>query len=129
LVWDEELRKLTEPTANERERAMGFATGTTVADGVTEASRRHLLGQAMDLNFLTWVLSLGVAEQRRMRATCVTTSPLVCSLPLPVLEARAGGERHPWTSWDAVEEMVATASTSFSHGVEEHERVAPEVAI
>jgi hypothetical protein len=46
-----------------------------------------------------------------------------------VVEARAGGERHPWNSWDVGEEMVATASTSFLHGVEEHERVAPEVDI
>jgi hypothetical protein len=39
-----------EPTANERELAMGFPRGFTAAQDILEHTRRELLGQAMDLN-------------------------------------------------------------------------------
>ena len=64
LVWDTRIRQLVEPSADERERAMGFATGVTAVPSISEASRRQVLGQAMDLNCLTWVISLGMTEQR-----------------------------------------------------------------
>ena len=35
LVWDERLQQLVEPNADERERAMGFPTGTTAMPGFT----------------------------------------------------------------------------------------------
>jgi hypothetical protein len=41
-----------EPTAEERELAMGFPRGFTQAAGLSEATRCELLGQAMDLNAL-----------------------------------------------------------------------------
>jgi hypothetical protein len=46
-----------EPTAKERELAMGFPRGLTAAPGVSEATRRELLGQTMDLNTLMWLLA------------------------------------------------------------------------
>jgi hypothetical protein len=46
-----------EPTAEERELAMGFPRGFSAAPGVSEATRRELLGQAMDLNSLMWILA------------------------------------------------------------------------
>ena len=102
LVWDEQLKRLDEPSAHERERAMGFPTGTTDAIGVTEAARRQVLGQAMDLNCLTWIVALGLAEQRRIHSTRVAALSLACSLPTGIGKARAGGtrvkKRHPWTS-------------------------------
>jgi hypothetical protein len=52
------------PNANERERAMGFPTGLTLIPSISEASRRQVLGQAMDLNYLTWIVNLGMDEQR-----------------------------------------------------------------
>ncbi|OAE35927.1 hypothetical protein AXG93_1278s1000 [Marchantia polymorpha subsp. ruderalis] len=61
------LHQLVEPNVDERERATGFMTGVTAAASVSEASRRQVLGQAMDLNCLTWIVSLGLAEQRRYR--------------------------------------------------------------
>jgi hypothetical protein len=39
-----------EPTAEERELAMGFPRGFSAATGLSESTRRELLGQAMDLN-------------------------------------------------------------------------------
>ncbi|PTQ47194.1 hypothetical protein MARPO_0008s0049 [Marchantia polymorpha] len=77
LLWDSTLHQLVEPNADERERAMGFLTGVTAASSVSEASRRQVLGQAMDLNYLTWIVSLGLAEQRRLRADLMVVTPLI----------------------------------------------------
>src|SRR5450759_3272689 len=89
---------------------MGFATGVTAVPSISEASRRQVLGQAMDLNCLTWVISLGMAEQRRLRATSVVLRPLVSSLPTGTVEALAGGEEssiaHTWSTWDMMGEHV-----------------------
>jgi hypothetical protein len=51
-LWDE-------PSALERERAMGFMDNTTCAPSITEADRRRLLGSTMDMHALTflWVAS------------------------------------------------------------------------
>ncbi len=62
LVWDICLQQLVEPNADEKERAMGFPTGMTFVPFISEASCRQMLGQAMDLNCLTWIDSLGMAE-------------------------------------------------------------------
>ncbi len=51
-----------EPNVDERKRAMGFPTRVTSVPFISEASRRQVLGQAMDLNCLTWIVSLGMAE-------------------------------------------------------------------
>ena len=59
------------PSADERERAMGFATGVTAIPSISEASCRQVLGQAMDMNCLTWIISLGMAEHHRLRVTSV----------------------------------------------------------
>ena len=64
LVWDDTTRSVDEPSADERERAMGFPTGTTAASDLTEAQRRSLLGQAMDLNSLVYFLGICLALQR-----------------------------------------------------------------
>ncbi|CAK9260459.1 unnamed protein product [Sphagnum jensenii] len=110
LVWDTCLQQLVEPNADERERAMGFPTGMTFVPSIFEASRRQVLGQAMDLNCLTWIVSLGMAEQRRLRATFVIVTPLVSSLPTVTVEASTGGEEsytfHPWSTWDVLGEHV-----------------------
>jgi len=48
-TWDE-------PSLEERERAMGFQTGTNTHTKVTKLERNVLLGKGMDLNSLTWLL-------------------------------------------------------------------------
>jgi hypothetical protein len=110
LVWDTCLQQLVEPNADERERAMGFPTVMTFVPSISEASRRQVLGQAMDLNCLTWIVSLGTAEQHRLRATFVIVTPLVSSLPTVTVEASTGGEEsytfHPWSTWDVLGEHV-----------------------
>jgi hypothetical protein len=81
LVRDTCLQWLVEPNANERKRAMGFPTRVTSVPSIFETSRRQVLGHAMDLNYLTWIISLGTTEQRRFRTTSVVVTPLVSSLP------------------------------------------------
>jgi hypothetical protein len=71
LVWDSTRQEMVEPNVDERERAMGFPTSTTNVHGISEQQRRFLLDQAMDLNCLTWVVSLVVAEQRRLASTLI----------------------------------------------------------
>lgn len=58
--WDE-------PSAVERERAMGFMEGDTAAYGVTEADRRKLLGNAMDMNTLQCIMAAALAWGPHMR--------------------------------------------------------------
>jgi hypothetical protein len=62
---------MVEPNTDERERAMGFPTSTTNVHGMSEQQRRFLLDQAMDLNCLIWVVSLVVAEQRRLTSILI----------------------------------------------------------
>ncbi|OAE20926.1 hypothetical protein AXG93_3256s1730 [Marchantia polymorpha subsp. ruderalis] len=81
LLWDSTVHQLMEPNADERERAMGFMTSVTAASSVSEASCCQVLDQAMDLNYLTWIVSLGLAEQRRLRVDLVVVTPFVSSLP------------------------------------------------
>jgi hypothetical protein len=110
LVWDTCLQRLVEPNADEREHAMGFPTGVTLVPSISEASHRQVLGQAMDLNCLTWIVSLSMAEQRRFRATSIIVTHLVSSLPTVTVEASARGKEsrtfHPWSTWDVSREHV-----------------------
>ena len=64
MVFDANTRTLEEPCADERERAMGFLTGTTCGPDVTESQRRHVLGQAMDLTSMVWFMGICLAAQR-----------------------------------------------------------------
>jgi hypothetical protein len=76
LVWDTCLQQLVEPNADERVCAMGFPIGMTSVPSISEASFRQVLGHAMDLNCLIWIVSLGMAKQCRRRATSIVVTPL-----------------------------------------------------
>ncbi|CAM6087470.1 unnamed protein product [Calypogeia fissa] len=93
---------------------MGFATGVTAVPSISEASRRQVLGQVMDLNYLTWIVSLGMAEQCRLRTAYVIARPLVSVLPSEMSEAPAGGEeavvQHPWRTWNVSKECEELAA-------------------
>jgi hypothetical protein len=64
----------------------------------------------MDLNCLIWIVSLGITEQRRFRATYVVVTHLVNLLPTMTVEALTRGEEsctfHPWSIWDVLGEHV-----------------------
>ncbi len=56
LVYRHASATWDEPSPEERERAMGFQTGTISHTKVTRLERNALLGRSMDLNSLTWLL-------------------------------------------------------------------------
>jgi hypothetical protein len=82
----------------------------TLVRSISDASRQQVLGQAMDLNCLIWIVSLGMAEQRWLKATFVVITPLVSSLPTMTVEALIGGKEgctfHLWSTWDVLGEHV-----------------------
>ncbi|OAE31993.1 hypothetical protein AXG93_2772s1010 [Marchantia polymorpha subsp. ruderalis] len=98
LLWNSAVHQLVEPNADERERAREFMTNVTATSSILEASRRQVLGQAMDMNCLTWIVSLGLAEQRRLRVDLVVSIPLVSSLPTEMVVAMAGGRQARYSS-------------------------------
>ena len=110
LVWDSITQEMVEPNTDERERAMGFPTSTTNVHCISEQQRRFLLGQAMDLNCLTWVVSLVVAEQRRLASTLIgrmgfhelrlAMKPLHLFIrPSKVVGDERASIAHPWNLW------------------------------
>ena len=54
--------EMVEPNVDKQERSMGFPTNTIKVPGITEQQRWFIIGQAMDLNYLTWIVSMVVAE-------------------------------------------------------------------
>ena len=48
------LDELKEPDAAVAEVLLGFDVGDTAAEGLSDHQRRHLLGQCIDMNLLTW---------------------------------------------------------------------------
>ena len=62
---------MLEPNIDERKKAMGFPIGITNMPGILEQEYRFLLGQALDLNYLTWVVSLVVVEQKRLASSMI----------------------------------------------------------
>ena len=71
LIWDSITQEMVESNVNECERAMGFPTRTTQVSGISEQQRQFLLGQAMDLNCLIWVVLLVVVEQQCLASSLV----------------------------------------------------------
>ncbi|KAK3250090.1 hypothetical protein CYMTET_40515 [Cymbomonas tetramitiformis] len=57
-VWDEATQQWTEPTPEEKERAMGFQTGATDAPGVTAQERGEALGRAFDIRCVSRLMAL-----------------------------------------------------------------------
>jgi hypothetical protein len=110
LAWDSTIQEMVEPNADERERAMGFPTSTTNVPCLSEHQRRFLLGQAMDVNCLTWIVSLVVAEQKRLAFSLVgymgfyelraaMEPPLLVMMPSKVFGGAEASTAHPWDMW------------------------------
>jgi len=64
----------------------------------------------MDLNYLTWIVSLGMAKQCRLKATSIVVTPLVSLLPTVTIKTSTRGKEsctfHPWSRWDVLGEHV-----------------------
>jgi hypothetical protein len=48
---------LQEPNAKIRELLVGLQRGATTAQGLSEAQRRHNIGQSVDTNILSWIIN------------------------------------------------------------------------
>jgi hypothetical protein len=101
---------MVEPNADERERAMGFPMGTTNIPGLSKHQRRFLLDQAMDVNCMTWIVSLVVAEQKRLVSSLVDymgfyelraamEPPPLVMMPSKVVGGKEAITAHPWDMW------------------------------
>jgi hypothetical protein len=112
LVWDSTTQEMVEPNADECKRAMGFSTGTLQVLDISEQQRRFLLGQAMDLNCLIWVISLVVVEQQRLASSLVghmdfyelwsaMEPPHLVKQTSKVVGGKQASTTHPWDLWDA----------------------------
>lgn len=57
-----------EPNVSERKQAMGFFTITIVIEDASMSKQhiRSLLGHAMNLNYFTWILIIGLVEQQML---------------------------------------------------------------
>jgi len=80
--WDE-------PSAVERERAMGFKDGATAAPGVSEQQRRMALGNAMDITTMSWLYA-GL-EQLALSASAPPVPHPPTLLPASGLASAIGG--------------------------------------
>jgi len=49
---------MEKPNVDEKEWAIGFCISTIVVQGISKKAHRWILGQVMDLNYLTWILNL-----------------------------------------------------------------------
>ncbi len=86
-----------EPTANEREIAMGYLPGSTAAEGVSEAQRRQVLGQCIDANAAQVIMAISKAWWLRSRSAPAIMSSMVCTLSgqrdsVPVCELQDSSE-------------------------------------
>ncbi|CAI7923264.1 unnamed protein product [Closterium sp. NIES-54] len=88
MVYDHGRQRWEEPTALERELAMGYGEDATAAPGANEADRRRALGNAMDGHVLRWLI------QRMWRETVVSWGQE---------EGKEGTEAETWGAWSCQE--------------------------
>ncbi len=69
----------TEPTAEEREFALGYLPGSTAAEGVTEQQRRKALGQCIDANALQAIIATSKAWWFRSAQTSPAAAAVSCA--------------------------------------------------
>lgn len=74
-IWDATTESFTEPTALERELALGYAAGDTAAPGVSGAKRCQVLGPCMDANTTNALFGIAEAWQELCPAQPSRISP------------------------------------------------------
>jgi hypothetical protein len=57
-IYDHQLRRETQPNPDERERALGYPTGTTACPGLTSAQRHAITGRCMDANAMQGIFAI-----------------------------------------------------------------------
>jgi Integrase zinc binding domain len=66
MVWDEGVGQWVEPTAEEREAALGYEQGATAMPGVSPLVRHQALGRCIDANVAMALVAVGVALAERV---------------------------------------------------------------
>ncbi len=61
----------TEPTAEEREQALGYLIGSTAVPGLSQQQRSRILGQAMDANALQFLMAVSLAWWKHSSARSI----------------------------------------------------------
>jgi hypothetical protein len=79
----------TEPSAEQREVALGYLPGSTAAEGVTELQRRQVLGQCIDGNAAQAICAITKAWWLRHRPD-LQTERSVCAIDAALSQAAAG---------------------------------------
>jgi hypothetical protein len=64
-VWDDQQQRWDQPSAEEREVALGYEPGSTAAPGASERDRCSALGECMDANCLQGLMAIARAWWRR----------------------------------------------------------------
>jgi len=73
---------MEESNANEKEQAIGFHTCTTFVQSIIERIHKQNLGQVMDLNYLTWIFNLALADQKLFDQTHRPIPPIFSHIAL-----------------------------------------------
>jgi hypothetical protein len=55
MIWNSHSLRLEEPNVDEREWVMGFHIGVF---GISKGVQKRILGQVINLNYLTWIFNL-----------------------------------------------------------------------
>jgi hypothetical protein len=93
-IWEESTQQHTEPTALERELALGYVANDTAAEGVTELERCQVLGKCMDANVMQALF--GICEAwRDLELHAAESKGLFESTPAAATVAAAASEG-PW---------------------------------
>jgi site-specific DNA-cytosine methylase len=83
-----------QPTAAEREYALGYAIGSTAAPGVTEQQRRAALGESMDSHCMQWLFAITRAW---WRAECPQQCGSACMPQQPAAATTSNTAGHNYT--------------------------------
>ena len=82
-IFDTHSGVWTEPTAEEREIALGYVAGATAAPGVSDLVRHQVTGRCMDANTVMAILALSQAVQpssaAAMQGGCLAASAAECT--------------------------------------------------
>ncbi len=62
MICDSHSSNMEKPNVNEKEQAMGFCINTTTMQGISKRACSWIFEQVMDLNYLTWISNLVLAE-------------------------------------------------------------------
>lgn len=110
---------LDQPTANEREYAMGFPQDSTAAPGVTEQQRRHALGEAMDANCTQCIMAIAAAWARAQHPDPPATAKGCPTFETACMLSIAAAAQELWSAPDAASTDIwcdAAALHKLQHG-------------